>query len=110
MDRWITDTASSRRFPYYTRANADEVGPDVGDTGGRDSPPEPPGADGCGGRSVSGGRASPWTDAVAAGPVPGLPLTPAATTDFWWCGLACARTAVPQAVQKAALSSRATTS
>jgi rifampicin phosphotransferase len=28
MDRWITDTASSRRFPYYTRANADEVGPD----------------------------------------------------------------------------------
>jgi pyruvate,water dikinase len=28
MDRWITDTAASERFPYYTRANADEVGPD----------------------------------------------------------------------------------
>jgi pyruvate,water dikinase len=28
MDRWITDTATSPRFPYYTRANADEVGPD----------------------------------------------------------------------------------
>jgi phosphohistidine swiveling domain-containing protein len=28
MDRWITDTATSARFPYYTRANADEVGPD----------------------------------------------------------------------------------
>jgi rifampicin phosphotransferase len=28
MDRWITDTPTSQRFPYYTRANADEVGPD----------------------------------------------------------------------------------
>lgn len=28
MDRWITDTPTSERFPYYTRANADEVGPD----------------------------------------------------------------------------------
>lgn len=28
MDTWITDTRASRRFPYYTRANADEVGPD----------------------------------------------------------------------------------
>ncbi len=28
MDRWITDTEMSPRFPYYTRANADEVGPD----------------------------------------------------------------------------------
>ena len=28
MDRWITDTQISQRFPYYTRANADEVGPD----------------------------------------------------------------------------------
>lgn len=28
MDAWITDTAISPRFPYYTRANADEVGPD----------------------------------------------------------------------------------
>lgn len=28
MDRWITDTRASERFPYYTRANADEVGPD----------------------------------------------------------------------------------
>ena len=27
-DRWITDTDISPRFPYYTRANADEVGPD----------------------------------------------------------------------------------
>jgi rifampicin phosphotransferase len=27
-DRWITDTQISTRFPYYTRANADEVGPD----------------------------------------------------------------------------------
>ncbi len=27
MDRWITDTEISSRFPYYTRANADEVGP-----------------------------------------------------------------------------------
>lgn len=27
MDRWITDTQLSPRFPYYTRANADEVGP-----------------------------------------------------------------------------------
>ena len=26
-DRWITDTRISKRFPYYTRANADEVGP-----------------------------------------------------------------------------------
>jgi len=28
MDNWITDTEISTRFPYYTRANADEVGPD----------------------------------------------------------------------------------
>ncbi|WP_420452259.1 PEP-utilizing enzyme [Ilumatobacter sp.] len=28
MDRWITDTELSTRFPYYTRANADEVGPE----------------------------------------------------------------------------------
>jgi pyruvate,water dikinase len=28
MERWITDTALSPRFPYYTRANADEVGPE----------------------------------------------------------------------------------
>lgn len=28
MQRWITDTPNSERFPYYTRANADEVGPD----------------------------------------------------------------------------------
>lgn len=28
MDRWITDTPLSKRFPMYTRANADEVGPD----------------------------------------------------------------------------------
>ena len=28
VDRWITDTQISKRFPYYTRANADEVGPD----------------------------------------------------------------------------------
>ena len=28
MDRWITDTEISPRFPYYTRANADEVGPE----------------------------------------------------------------------------------
>ena len=28
MDRWITDTEISPRFEYYTRANADEVGPD----------------------------------------------------------------------------------
>lgn len=27
-DRWISDTELSTRFPYYTRANADEVGPD----------------------------------------------------------------------------------
>jgi phosphohistidine swiveling domain-containing protein len=27
-DRWITDTELSPRFPYYTRANADEVGPE----------------------------------------------------------------------------------
>ncbi len=27
-DSWITDTELSTRFPYYTRANADEVGPD----------------------------------------------------------------------------------
>jgi phosphohistidine swiveling domain-containing protein len=26
-ERWITDTRISQRFPYYTRANADEVGP-----------------------------------------------------------------------------------
>lgn len=28
IDRWITDDTPSVRFPYYTRANADEVGPD----------------------------------------------------------------------------------
>ena len=28
MDSWISDTEISTRFPYYTRANADEVGPD----------------------------------------------------------------------------------
>jgi len=28
VDTWITDTEISTRFPYYTRANADEVGPD----------------------------------------------------------------------------------
>jgi pyruvate,water dikinase len=28
MTRWITDTEISTRFPYYTRANADEVGPE----------------------------------------------------------------------------------
>jgi pyruvate,water dikinase len=28
MDAWITDTASSERFPVYTRGNADEVGPE----------------------------------------------------------------------------------
>jgi pyruvate,water dikinase len=28
VERWITDTPNSERFPYYTRANADEVGPD----------------------------------------------------------------------------------
>ena len=28
MDSWITDTRISPRFQYYTRANADEVGPD----------------------------------------------------------------------------------
>jgi len=28
MERWITDTEPSERFPLYTRANADEVGPD----------------------------------------------------------------------------------
>jgi len=28
VDRWITDTEISPRFPYYTRANADEVGPE----------------------------------------------------------------------------------
>jgi len=28
LDRWITDTEISTRFPYYTRANADEVGPE----------------------------------------------------------------------------------
>jgi pyruvate,water dikinase len=27
-DSWVTDTELSPRFPYYTRANADEVGPD----------------------------------------------------------------------------------
>jgi phosphohistidine swiveling domain-containing protein len=27
-DTWITDTGISTRFPYYTRANADEVGPE----------------------------------------------------------------------------------
>ena len=28
MNRWITDTPLSKRFSLYTRANADEVGPD----------------------------------------------------------------------------------
>ncbi len=28
IDSWITDTEISTRFPYYTRANADEVGPE----------------------------------------------------------------------------------
>ena len=28
IDRWITDAPPSSRFPYYTRANADEVGPE----------------------------------------------------------------------------------
>ena len=28
IDTWITDTEISTRFPYYTRANADEVGPE----------------------------------------------------------------------------------
>lgn len=28
IDRWITDETLSPRFPLYTRANADEVGPD----------------------------------------------------------------------------------
>ncbi len=28
MQNWISDTEISTRFPYYTRANADEVGPD----------------------------------------------------------------------------------
>ncbi len=28
LDTWITDTEISTRFPYYTRANADEVGPE----------------------------------------------------------------------------------
>jgi len=28
MNSWITDTEISSRFPYYTRANADEVGPE----------------------------------------------------------------------------------
>ena len=28
LERWITDTDISPRFPYYTRANADEVGPE----------------------------------------------------------------------------------
>lgn len=28
MDTWIADTEPSERFPIYTRANADEVGPD----------------------------------------------------------------------------------
>ncbi len=27
-ERWITDTTASPRFPHYTRANADEVGPE----------------------------------------------------------------------------------
>ena len=27
-DRWITDTQTSSRLPHYTRANADEVGPE----------------------------------------------------------------------------------
>jgi len=28
LNNWISDTELSSRFPYYTRANADEVGPD----------------------------------------------------------------------------------
>ena len=28
MQAWLTDTEISTRFPYYTRANADEVGPE----------------------------------------------------------------------------------
>lgn len=28
LQRWINDTEISTRFPYYTRANADEVGPE----------------------------------------------------------------------------------
>ncbi|HET9076207.1 MAG TPA: PEP-utilizing enzyme [Acidimicrobiales bacterium] len=28
MDAWITDTGPWERFPYFTRANADEVGPE----------------------------------------------------------------------------------
>ena len=28
METWIADTEPSERFPLYTRANADEVGPD----------------------------------------------------------------------------------
>ena len=28
MDRWITDTTTTERFPLYTRGNADEVGPE----------------------------------------------------------------------------------
>ncbi len=28
IETWITDTEISTRFPYYTRANADEVGPE----------------------------------------------------------------------------------
>ena len=28
LNSWITDTEISTRFPYYTRANADEVGPE----------------------------------------------------------------------------------
>ena len=28
IDSWITDSVPSTRFPYYTRANADEVGPE----------------------------------------------------------------------------------
>ena len=28
LQNWISDTELSSRFPYYTRANADEVGPD----------------------------------------------------------------------------------
>ena len=28
MDRWITDTPTSKRFPIYTWGNADEVGPE----------------------------------------------------------------------------------
>ena len=29
MDTWIADTEPSERFPLYTRANADEVGPSL---------------------------------------------------------------------------------